>query len=81
MGPKRPDTNRSGPELSPDIAVDLLRGQKAKGMELVQKKQFDKASLDAWRNQTTHLLQQAFGEQSYGLRGSFGELADPCDYV
>jgi hypothetical protein len=35
-------------------------------MELVQKQRFDEASIDAWRNQTTHILQQALGEQSYG---------------
>ncbi len=55
-----------GPELSPDIAVELLKGQKTKGMQLIQKRQFDEASLDAWRNQTSHILQQSFGEDSYG---------------
>lgn len=66
MAQGTPQSATGGPELSPAVAIELLKGQKVKGMELVQKPRFDEASIDAWRNQTTHILQQALGEQSYG---------------
>ena len=62
---RKTDRNPKGPELSPDIALELLKDQNAKGTQFVQTQQFDEASVDAWRNQTVHILKQAFGEESF----------------